>query len=1116
MPAAPPLPSFSVACISLLHAKLLEQRALGAAASPSIIVEAIRRIGEVLVYGDQRRDDERGVVGVVGGATSGSGRSGGGSGASERYLEMFCELNVLRTFVDLYRDASEYSLVGVAAQVLQTVSILLLNAARPSTLFYLLSNNHINDLIEVPLDETDEEAVGFYVSLLKTLSLAFGTGAADTLQFFFLADVGPRRSTGDELSPAALPTPPRFPLFSAALRFSSAADGMVRTTTRQIVLNCLRARDASVRAFLCGTPAMALCARLEAALIESLTAADSILRVPGADTRAANDRLDCAWGALVDELLYWGDVLALPDVEEYDSAAAGDNTAKSSLRPLTDILHATLLRGRVCEFIVRRVCGNGNGDAGAGSISAALAFRTWTLIASAVLPTSPIFAQHLVVALTDAIEGQRSVLDAAVAATGSHGDSRTARCAIELISALVALGTANAPDDAAEGKGLGVRSLLTAFGLGTDGAAAEVCHNVVAVENGVASAVLVPSSLSAGIPVKDNFFHFQGASKGDIDIDAIDTGAQPAGPKPLRTSSATAASAPVRLPVSPSSPARRERAVTSSAALTGVSKNGSSTQRGRSESFDVAVPLSTTRPAPYWDRPQPLPRTASPGMALPAFSPAFSAAKIARADAMEVALLKSLGAAPPPEPATADALVRLLCTLRMCDGGARVALSSAGMLTARTALAITADALADRVRTAARGGSDVAVLSLIVGIDAAADVEARANVVLTMLAAAGAAPGGVDAGLQLQLPLPPGEVEVARAARVALASLASRGAAWSASTLRASAEASMPLCGACPAAGSDGAARDELSGAASSAYVAMRQVCALRAILRAASAQSLRLLRYAAALGLAKGPAADDLMLGEWACDDGCVREFVCPLDAISPGNTFTLAALAWSPATLWAISMRELPSPLGDGGAAVDGGAAALSVLAERLRDGSAAPRRVAVVLGKTFLVIAEPLAARAAAAPPAPAPRPRARALAVLPLHTTFVSPVPAAGVASAASVVDVRFVARGWGDQASRPALPIVVAPSPVTRSSLPLASPSAPPPGPNTSPSERSEWRPAPRVLGCTLAFENVDRAAAVVAHVDAARSRVLRSRTAALDRLRDTDDKLPEVTLLVTA
>ena len=89
--SAPQSPSFSVASLSQLHSKLLEQHTLGAVASPAVTVEAIRQIGEVLVYGDQRRDEERG----------GFGGGGSASGASERYLEVFCELGVLRTIDDL-------------------------------------------------------------------------------------------------------------------------------------------------------------------------------------------------------------------------------------------------------------------------------------------------------------------------------------------------------------------------------------------------------------------------------------------------------------------------------------------------------------------------------------------------------------------------------------------------------------------------------------------------------------------------------------------------------------------------------------------------------------------------------------------------------------------------------------------------------------------------------------------------------------------------------------------------------------------------------------------------------------------------------------------------------
>ena len=53
------------------------------------------------------------------------------------------------------------------------------------SLYYLLSNNHINDLIVHPFDFSDDEVTAYYVSFLKTLSLKLNQS---TLQFFFNAD----------------------------------------------------------------------------------------------------------------------------------------------------------------------------------------------------------------------------------------------------------------------------------------------------------------------------------------------------------------------------------------------------------------------------------------------------------------------------------------------------------------------------------------------------------------------------------------------------------------------------------------------------------------------------------------------------------------------------------------------------------------------------------------------------------------------------------------------------------------------------------------------------------------------------------------------------------------
>lgn len=56
------------------------------------------------------------------------------------------------------------------------------NVTKQMSLYYLLSNNHINDLIVHPFDFSDEETLAYYASFLKALSLKLNQ---NTLQFFF-------------------------------------------------------------------------------------------------------------------------------------------------------------------------------------------------------------------------------------------------------------------------------------------------------------------------------------------------------------------------------------------------------------------------------------------------------------------------------------------------------------------------------------------------------------------------------------------------------------------------------------------------------------------------------------------------------------------------------------------------------------------------------------------------------------------------------------------------------------------------------------------------------------------------------------------------------------------
>ena len=168
------------------------------------LVEVVRAIAETLLWGEQNEDDST-------------------------MFDYFAEKGVMRIFVSLLNSATvapASTLFGGASlgsrqimiQLLQTMSLLLLNVKRQTSLYFLLSNNAINQLINNNnnLDFSDEEILSYYISLMKSISLRL---SPETIHFF----VNER-------------TPNYFPLFSQSIRFFDHHDRMVRIAVRTITL----------------------------------------------------------------------------------------------------------------------------------------------------------------------------------------------------------------------------------------------------------------------------------------------------------------------------------------------------------------------------------------------------------------------------------------------------------------------------------------------------------------------------------------------------------------------------------------------------------------------------------------------------------------------------------------------------------------------------------------------------------------------------------------------------------------------------------------------------------------------------------------------------------------
>ncbi|GJQ73467.1 hypothetical protein Trydic_g13826 [Trypoxylus dichotomus] len=166
-----------------------------------LLVETLRSIAEILIWGDQN---------------------------DSSVFDFFLEKNMLSFFLRIMRQRSGGSSF-VCVQLLQTLNILFENIRNETSLYYLLSNNHVNSIIVHKFDFSDEEVMAYYISFLKTLSLKLNV---HTIHFFY------NEHTND------------FPLYTEAIKFFNHPESMVRIAVRTLTLNVYRVEDASMLTFI--------------------------------------------------------------------------------------------------------------------------------------------------------------------------------------------------------------------------------------------------------------------------------------------------------------------------------------------------------------------------------------------------------------------------------------------------------------------------------------------------------------------------------------------------------------------------------------------------------------------------------------------------------------------------------------------------------------------------------------------------------------------------------------------------------------------------------------------------------------------------------------------------
>ena len=128
------------------------------------------------------------------------------------YFDNFCELDFMQEFI----KASKSKTTDILLQIIKSLSSLILTITNKAFLFYLFSNNFINNIItNDKIIESSEDFLSFYINFLKSLSMKIDI---TTIKLFFHPEIN------------------SFPLLENALKLYNHEDSMIRNVVKNIFL----------------------------------------------------------------------------------------------------------------------------------------------------------------------------------------------------------------------------------------------------------------------------------------------------------------------------------------------------------------------------------------------------------------------------------------------------------------------------------------------------------------------------------------------------------------------------------------------------------------------------------------------------------------------------------------------------------------------------------------------------------------------------------------------------------------------------------------------------------------------------------------------------------------
>ncbi|KAK9045628.1 hypothetical protein V6N11_051537 [Hibiscus sabdariffa] len=252
------LQHFKSVITELRHIKVFDEQ------NKDAVVDILQSIVEIVTYGDRQ---------------------------DPLIFECFMEYQVLAEFVRVLKISRSST---VEAPLLQYLSIMIQNMDSEHAIYYCLSNDYINNIVEHQYNFDAGDLALYYVSFLRAVSSKI---SRDTLCLLV-------KVNGDAVV--------SFPMYSKALKFAQHEEKMIQTAIRALTLNIYNICDDNVYQFVTTPPASIYFSDLVYNLRDQCLQLDALVHSTEEKcTRKKNKDIFLKTDEIIDNLYYFKDVVSV-------------------------------------------------------------------------------------------------------------------------------------------------------------------------------------------------------------------------------------------------------------------------------------------------------------------------------------------------------------------------------------------------------------------------------------------------------------------------------------------------------------------------------------------------------------------------------------------------------------------------------------------------------------------------------------------------------------------------------------------------------------------------------------------------------------------------------------